>query len=159
MKKRLCIILLLVSLLTLCACGSKTAEPAAPAGSVDTAVGGLHHVELVVKDYGTITLEQIEIMRFPCGVSRRKAGILAEAAELPAERNMNVKAQRLHALQNIQIGFVRLKEIPIHRIGRVAAEIAIRRFEHPVSGRSLSAARICFPLHQSSTVTRSMTGC
>ena len=57
MKKRLCIILLLVSLLALCACGSKTAETAAPAGSVDTAVGGLHHVELVVKDYGTITLE------------------------------------------------------------------------------------------------------
>ena len=57
MKKRLCIILLLVSLLTLCACGSKTAEPAAPAGSVDTDAGGLHHVELVVKDYGTITLE------------------------------------------------------------------------------------------------------
>ena len=56
MKKQLCIVLLLVSALMLCACGSKTAETAEPAGSVEAA-GGLHHVELVVKDYGTITLE------------------------------------------------------------------------------------------------------
>ncbi len=56
MKKTLCIALLLVSLLALCACGSKTAETAEPSGSVDAAEG-LHHVELVVKDYGTITLE------------------------------------------------------------------------------------------------------
>ena len=32
MKKTLCIALLLVSLLALCACGSKTAETAEPAG-------------------------------------------------------------------------------------------------------------------------------
>ena len=56
MKKHLCIALLLVSLLALCACGSKTAETAAPAGSMESAEG-LHHVELVVKDYGTIMLE------------------------------------------------------------------------------------------------------
>ena len=56
MKKQLCIVLLLVSALMLCACGSKTAETAEPAGSAEAA-GGLHHVELVVKDYGTITLE------------------------------------------------------------------------------------------------------
>ena len=56
MKKQLCIVLLLVSALLLCACGSKTAEPAEPAGSAEAA-GGPHHVELVVKDYGTITLE------------------------------------------------------------------------------------------------------
>jgi peptidyl-prolyl cis-trans isomerase B (cyclophilin B) len=56
MKNQLCIVLLLVSALLLCACGSKTAEPAEPAGSAEAA-GGLHHVELVVKDYGTITLE------------------------------------------------------------------------------------------------------
>ena len=56
MRKQLCIVLLLVSLLALCACGSKTAETAEPAGSAEAA-GGLHHVELVVKDYGTITLE------------------------------------------------------------------------------------------------------
>ncbi len=56
MKKPLCIVLLLVSVLMLCACGSKTAETAAPAGSAESAEG-LHHVELVVQDYGTITLE------------------------------------------------------------------------------------------------------
>ena len=56
MKKQLCIVLLLVSALMLCACGSKPAETAEPAGSAEAA-GGLHHVELVVKDYGTITLE------------------------------------------------------------------------------------------------------
>ena len=56
MKKQLCIVLLLVSALMLCACGSKTAETAEPAGSAEAA-GGLHHVELVVKDYGSITLE------------------------------------------------------------------------------------------------------
>ena len=56
MKKQLCIVLLLVSALMLCACGSKTAETAEPAGSAEAAEG-LHHVELVVKDYGTITLE------------------------------------------------------------------------------------------------------
>ena len=56
MKKQLCIVLLLVSALLLCACGSKTAEPAEPAGSAEAA-GGLHHVALFVKDYGTITLE------------------------------------------------------------------------------------------------------
>ena len=56
MKKQLCIVLLLVSALLLCACGSKPAEPAEPAGSAE-ASGGLHHVELVVRDYGTITLE------------------------------------------------------------------------------------------------------
>ena len=56
MKKQLCIVLLLVSALLLCACGSKPAEPAEPAGSADAAEG-LHHVELVVRDYGTITLE------------------------------------------------------------------------------------------------------
>ena len=56
MRKHLCIVLLLVSLLALCACGSKTAETAEPAGSMEEA-GGLHHVELVVQDYGTITLE------------------------------------------------------------------------------------------------------
>ena len=53
MKKQLCIVLLLVSLLALCACGS---TDAAPAGS-EEAAGGLHHVELVVRDYGTVTLE------------------------------------------------------------------------------------------------------
>ena len=56
MRKQLCIVLLLVSALLLCACGSKTAETAEPAGSSEAAEG-LHHVELVVKDYGTITLE------------------------------------------------------------------------------------------------------
>ena len=56
MKKQLCIVLLLVSALLLCACGSKPAETAEPAGSAE-ASGGLHHVELVVKDYGSITLE------------------------------------------------------------------------------------------------------
>ena len=56
MRKQLCIVLLLVSALMLCACGSKTAETAEPAGSAEAAEG-LHHVELVVKDYGTITLE------------------------------------------------------------------------------------------------------
>ena len=56
MRKQLCIVLLLVSALLLCACGSKTAETAEPAGSAEAAEG-LHHVELVVKDYGTITLE------------------------------------------------------------------------------------------------------
>ena len=56
MKKQLCIVLLLVSTLLLCACGSKGAEAAAPADSAE-ASGGLHHVELVVRDYGTITLE------------------------------------------------------------------------------------------------------
>ena len=56
MRKHLCIVLLLVSAFLLCACGSKTAETAEPAGSAEAA-GGLHHVELVVKDYGTITLE------------------------------------------------------------------------------------------------------
>ncbi len=53
MKKQLCIVLLLVSALLLCACGSKPAEPAGSAEASE----GLHHVELVVKDYGTITLE------------------------------------------------------------------------------------------------------
>ena len=56
MRKQLCIVLLLMSALLLCACGSKTAETAEPAGSAEAAEG-LHHVELVVKDYGTITLE------------------------------------------------------------------------------------------------------
>ena len=56
MRKQLCIVLLLVSLLALCACGSKTAETAEPTGSAEAAEG-LHHIELVVKDYGTITLE------------------------------------------------------------------------------------------------------
>ena len=56
MRKQLCIVLLLVSVLMLSACGSKTAETAEPAGSAEAAEG-LHHVELVVKDYGTITLE------------------------------------------------------------------------------------------------------
>ena len=56
MRKQLCIVLLLVSALLLGACGSKPAEPAEPAGSADAAEG-LHHVELVVRDYGTITLE------------------------------------------------------------------------------------------------------
>ena len=53
MKKQLFIVLLLVSALLLCACGSRTAEPAGSAGAAE----GLHHVELVVRDYGTITLE------------------------------------------------------------------------------------------------------
>ena len=56
MRKQLCIVLLLMSALMLCACGSKTAEPAEPAGSLEAAEG-LHHVELVVQDYGTISLE------------------------------------------------------------------------------------------------------
>lgn len=56
MKKPLCIVLLLLSVLMLCACGSKTSETAEPAGSAESAEG-LHHVELVVQDYGTITLE------------------------------------------------------------------------------------------------------
>ena len=55
MKRSLCVVLL-TCLLVLCACGSKDAETAAPAGSAEAAEG-LHHVELVVKDYGTITLE------------------------------------------------------------------------------------------------------
>ena len=56
MKRQLCIVLLLVCMLALCACGSKDAETAEPVGSAEIAEG-LHHVELVVKDYGTITLE------------------------------------------------------------------------------------------------------
>lgn len=55
MKRSLCVVLL-TCLLILCACGSKDAETAAPAGSAEGAEG-LHHVELVVQDYGTITLE------------------------------------------------------------------------------------------------------
>ena len=55
MKRSLCVVLL-TCLLVLCACGSKDAETAAPAGSAEGAEG-LHHVELVVQDYGTITLE------------------------------------------------------------------------------------------------------
>ena len=55
MKRSLCV-LLLTCLLVLCACGSKDAETATPAGSAEGAEG-LHHVELVVQDYGTITLE------------------------------------------------------------------------------------------------------
>ena len=55
MKRSLCAVLL-TCLLILCACGSKDAETATPAGSAEGAEG-LHHVELVVQDYGTITLE------------------------------------------------------------------------------------------------------
>ena len=55
MKRSLCVVLL-TCLLILCACGSKDAETAAPAGSAEAAEG-LRHVELVVQDYGTITLE------------------------------------------------------------------------------------------------------
>ena len=58
MKKLLCVLLTLLTLLALCACGSGDAAPA-QTGSADAAgtVSGLHHAELAVRGYGTIVLE------------------------------------------------------------------------------------------------------
>ena len=58
MKRTLIILLTVVLALTVAGCGNgKKAETAAPAGGDAVPSGGLHHAEITVKDYGTITVE------------------------------------------------------------------------------------------------------
>ena len=57
MKKTLCILMALVMLLALCACGSKTETPAPAQPAEVTPLTGLHHAEITIKDYGTIKVE------------------------------------------------------------------------------------------------------
>ena len=58
MKKMVCIVLALVMLLALCACGG-SAAPAATAAPVATLDPSqpIHHAEITIKGYGTIKLE------------------------------------------------------------------------------------------------------
>ena len=57
MKKTLCILMALVMLLALCACGGKTEAPAPAQPAEVTPLTGLHHAEITIKDYGTIKVE------------------------------------------------------------------------------------------------------
>ena len=60
MKKVFCILLSLAALLTLCACGGKSAAPApetAGEAAVTETFQTVRHAEITVKDYGTIKLE------------------------------------------------------------------------------------------------------
>ena len=54
MKKRLCVLALVLAALALCACGNKQA-PASPEPAGDAPV--LRHAEISIRDYGTIRLE------------------------------------------------------------------------------------------------------
>ncbi len=54
MKRRIAMMAALLAALTLCACG-KPSAPAADAGQTEP--GSLRHVEITVRDYGTIKLE------------------------------------------------------------------------------------------------------
>ena len=54
MKRAICVLLILVTALTLGACGKKAETPAAPAAE---AFQNVRHAEITVKDYGVIKLE------------------------------------------------------------------------------------------------------
>jgi hypothetical protein len=68
--------------------------------------------------------KQIDISRFLEFVSISHPGIFAEPAKRPAERNMKIERERIHAIQDVIVGrSVSGEKVRRHWIGRVAAHV------------------------------------